>query len=168
MKVLNLSIECKTTAKGTEYRGTISKTRSGYVCQRWTSQSPHRHGFTPERKPGKGLESNFCRNPDKEPRPWCYTTSPRKRWDFCSIPDCPGMNLLASQSPQRHSLKLARRLGKGLESSFCGNPDKEPRPRYYTILPRKRGGEYCSTPDCPAVKSAFSDLFQFSVTGDPK
>lgn len=38
--------------------------------------------------PEKYLEENYCRNPDGEPKPWCFTTSPSKRWDFCSIPRC--------------------------------------------------------------------------------
>lgn len=38
--------------------------------------------------PDKYLEQNYCRNPDGEPRPWCFTTSPSKRWDYCSVPRC--------------------------------------------------------------------------------
>lgn len=38
--------------------------------------------------PEKYLEENYCRNPDGDPRPWCFTTSPSKRWEFCSIPRC--------------------------------------------------------------------------------
>lgn len=34
------------------------------------------------------LEENSCRNSDREPRPWCYTTSPSKRWEYCSKPRC--------------------------------------------------------------------------------
>lgn len=44
--------------------------------------------FVFSRLPDKYLEVNYCRNPDGEPRPWCFTTSPSKRWDFCSIPRC--------------------------------------------------------------------------------
>ena len=35
-----------------------------------------------------GLESNYCRNPDGEAQPWCYTVDPNSRWEFCSIPLC--------------------------------------------------------------------------------
>ena len=38
--------------------------------------------------PEKYLEENYCRNPDGDPKPWCFTTSSSKRWDFCSIPRC--------------------------------------------------------------------------------
>ena len=32
-------------------------------------------------------ESNYCRIAD-EPSPWCYTTDPGTRWDWCSVPYC--------------------------------------------------------------------------------
>ena len=32
---------------------------------------------------------NYCRNPDNEPGgPWCYTTDPDKRWEYCDVPVC--------------------------------------------------------------------------------
>lgn len=34
------------------------------------------------------LKMNYCRNPDGELRPWCFTTDPNKRWEFCDIPRC--------------------------------------------------------------------------------
>ncbi|ROL52489.1 Plasminogen [Anabarilius grahami] len=73
---------------GENYRGKISTTMSGFTCQRWDSQKPHNHGYIPSALPDKYLEENYCRNPDGEPRPWCFTTSPSKRWESCSIPRC--------------------------------------------------------------------------------
>ncbi|XP_044024914.1 plasminogen [Siniperca chuatsi] len=73
---------------GEDYRGKISTTKNGFTCQRWDSQKPHNHGYIPSVLPEKYLEENYCRNPDGDPRPWCFTTSPSKRWDFCSIPRC--------------------------------------------------------------------------------
>ncbi|KAL7528172.1 hypothetical protein ACHAXR_002301, partial [Thalassiosira sp. AJA248-18] len=72
-----------------DYRGTISKTVGGIECQAWSSQSPHSHGLTPEDNPDAGLDQNYCRNPDGEPRAWCYTSSSSKRWDYCDVPSCP-------------------------------------------------------------------------------
>ena len=72
------------TGKGADYRGKQNKTVSRKICQNWTSQSPHKHGNTPEKKPNKGLgDHNYCRNPDGEPSIWCYTTDPNKRWELC-------------------------------------------------------------------------------------
>lgn len=73
-----------------DYRGEVSETEYGYECQRWDSQQPHSHSRTPERYPNSGLTENYCRNPDGEPRAWCYTTDPNKRWQFCDIPSCEG------------------------------------------------------------------------------
>ncbi|XP_066284166.1 uncharacterized protein [Branchiostoma lanceolatum] len=58
------------------------------VCQRWDSQSPHPHPHIPRAHPDAGLEENFCRNPDNKERPWCYTTDPALRWDYCNVMEC--------------------------------------------------------------------------------
>ncbi|KAI8499871.1 Kringle domain [Branchiostoma belcheri] len=58
------------------------------LCQRWDSQSPRSHPHTPQAHPDAGLEENFCRNPDNKPRPWCYTTDPTLRWDYCNVMEC--------------------------------------------------------------------------------
>ncbi|KAM6207732.1 plasminogen-like [Sarcoramphus papa] len=78
------------SGRGEDYRGTISVTESGNTCQRWSSQSPHRHARTPENYPCKSLEENYCRNPDGEKMPWCYTTNRTARWEYCTIPSCDG------------------------------------------------------------------------------
>lgn len=36
----------------------------------------------------RGLDSNYCRNPDNERMPWCYTTDPDVRWEYCKVPSC--------------------------------------------------------------------------------
>uniref|UniRef100_A0A3P9PY80 Kringle domain-containing protein n=1 Tax=Poecilia reticulata TaxID=8081 RepID=A0A3P9PY80_POERE len=69
--------------RGEDYKGKISVTENGFTCQRWDSQIPHNHGFFPT-----FLEENYCRNPNADSRPWCYTSSPSRRWDYCSIPRC--------------------------------------------------------------------------------
>uniref|UniRef100_A0A8C3Y887 Kringle domain-containing protein n=1 Tax=Catharus ustulatus TaxID=91951 RepID=A0A8C3Y887_CATUS len=77
-----------TPGRGEDYRGTIAVTESGNTCQHWSSQSPHSHSRTPENYPCRGLDENYCRNPDGEKRPWCYTTNPAARWEYCNIPSC--------------------------------------------------------------------------------
>ena len=70
--------------KGEGYRGKQNRTRSGRICQKWTSQSPQKHSRTPEKYPNKGLgDHNFCRNPDGGPSIWCYTEDSNKRWELC-------------------------------------------------------------------------------------
>ena len=61
------------------YRGTRNRTRTGRTCQQWSAQAPHAHDQS-----GDELSENYCRNPDGEPDgPWCYTTDPKKRWEYC-------------------------------------------------------------------------------------
>ena len=67
------------------YRGCQNKTRSGYSCQKWNSQNPHRHGNTPNKKAKYGVGNhNYCRNPDGAGTIWCYTKNPNKRWEYCN------------------------------------------------------------------------------------
>lgn len=86
--------QCSKKSDQSDYRGTIHRTASGKPCQTWSGQSPHRHGNTPQARPGAGLETkvglfdNTCRNPDGESRAWCYTTDPRTRWEYCDVPRC--------------------------------------------------------------------------------
>ena len=40
--------------------------------------------------PAEDLRENFCRNPDNGQKgPWCYTTDPDKRFEYC-LPKCAG------------------------------------------------------------------------------
>uniref|UniRef100_A0A8C4JC86 Kringle domain-containing protein n=1 Tax=Dromaius novaehollandiae TaxID=8790 RepID=A0A8C4JC86_DRONO len=80
---------------GKDYRGTVAKTGRGRTCQAWSSQTPHSHDyFTPLTHPKAGLDKNYCRNPDGDVNgPWCYTTDPRKAWEYCDIPKCPAQDL---------------------------------------------------------------------------
>nr|XP_039272405.1 putative apolipoprotein(a)-like protein 2 isoform X2 [Styela clava] len=82
--------DCWNTAdRGASYRGNMTVTNGGKTCQRWDSQSPHKHTRTAEVFTHSGLVNNLCRNPDAEPLgPWCYTTDSEKRWENCPIPKC--------------------------------------------------------------------------------
>mmetsp|Transcript_28957 Transcript_28957/g.43737 ORF Transcript_28957/g.43737 Transcript_28957/m.43737 type:complete len:611 (+) Transcript_28957:85-1917(+) len=80
---------CACANDGSDYRGTISITKSGRTCQRWDSQFPHTHDRTTDDYPEAGLEENYCRNPDGENWSWCYTTDPNERWEVCTdVPRC--------------------------------------------------------------------------------
>ena len=36
----------------------------------------------------RDLDKNYCRNPDNERMPWCYTTDADTRWEYCKVPSC--------------------------------------------------------------------------------
>lgn len=80
---------CSCADDQSDYRGEIQTTETGKTCMRWDEQDPHSHTRTPNNYPGFGLEdNNYCRNPDGEPRAWCYTTDPGQRWEFCDVSRC--------------------------------------------------------------------------------
>lgn len=73
---------CSGLECGSDYTGTLSTTENGKTCQLWSlSDAPSTAHL------GK---HNFCRNPAENPgdRPWCYTTDPNTRWEYCNTPGC--------------------------------------------------------------------------------
>ena len=82
-------LQSENDTKGETYRGTLSQTISGLECQPWTATYPHIPspvfllGLVPH------LTGNRCRNPfGMRPKPWCYTTDPRQRWEVCDVKVC--------------------------------------------------------------------------------
>ncbi|XP_022321438.2 uncharacterized protein LOC111123420 isoform X1 [Crassostrea virginica] len=158
--------ECTRSKVGYEYSGRVSRTRSGKRCQRWDSQSPHKHSYG-----GLMAHENYCRNhKGKEQRPWCYTEDNSTRWEYCDIPQCNdkarecslldqgfdyfgSINTTASgrtcqrwdkKSPHSHSIALY-----SAQENFCRNLDGERKPWCYTTDPNKRW-EFCDIPPCDA------------------
>eukprot|EP00300_Choanocystis_sp_HF-7_P033038 c4525_g1_i1.p1 GENE.c4525_g1_i1~~c4525_g1_i1.p1 ORF type:complete len:583 (+),score=86.28 c4525_g1_i1:46-1794(+) len=72
---------------GESYRGTANTSALGHACQRWDASTPHSPWFNQENSPRAGLTENYCRNPDGESGPWCYTID-GERWELCAIPSC--------------------------------------------------------------------------------
>ncbi|XP_073416289.1 plasminogen [Dendrobates tinctorius] len=139
---------------GENYRGKVSKTKSGLECQNWDSQKPHTHGYKPDSIPEKNLISNHCRNPDGEPRPWCFTTDPNKRWEFCEIPRCtsntpqppPGLQCLSGNG-ELYAGKIAVTVtGKICQSWSSQEPHTHGRtPDNYPCKNLEKN--YCRNPD---------------------
>ncbi len=79
--------ECWSEEDGRDYRGKVDHTKSGRLCQAWSAQSPNHHSRSTINYPGTGLGGhNYCRNPDGEAGPWCYTMDfPNMRWEECDV-----------------------------------------------------------------------------------
>ena len=75
---------------GRDYRGTANTTVTGIPCQRWSDTQPHEHPFT------HVGDHNYCRNPvgTTGSKVWCYTTDPKHRAQYCSVPFCPPLKVL--------------------------------------------------------------------------
>ncbi|KAK7907740.1 hypothetical protein WMY93_016352 [Mugilogobius chulae] len=139
---------------GEDYRGKISTTESGFTCQRWDSQKPHNHGYIPSALPDKYLEENYCRNPDGESRPWCFTTSPSKRWEMCSIPRCaseppsivPELTCASGEGTNYRGTIAVTESGKTCQSWSSQTPHKHSRtPENFPC--KGLDGNYCRNPD---------------------
>ena len=76
--------------RGRGYNGTISRTRSGKTCQRWSEQAPHQFILPSSQYPEIAGGHNYCRNPGSRApdAPWCFTTDPNTRWEYCDVPKC--------------------------------------------------------------------------------
>ncbi|KAA8582862.1 hypothetical protein FQN60_015408 [Etheostoma spectabile] len=152
------------TGKPAFILGKISTTEKGFTCQRWDSQKPHNHGYSPSALPEKYLEENYCRNPDGDPRPWCFTTSASKRWDFCSIPRCtseaptvvPELTCATGEGKAYRGTIAVTESGKtGLDSNYCRNPDNERMPWYEPVIPTEE--EDCYEGDGTSYRGVTSE-----------
>ncbi|XP_041366865.1 uncharacterized protein LOC121381595 [Gigantopelta aegis] len=59
--------------KGASYRGNVNFTRDMKVCLPWAETTSCRHNPFNPKDFGKGLDKNYCRNPDNTAGTWCYT-----------------------------------------------------------------------------------------------
>ncbi|XP_044190115.1 muscle, skeletal receptor tyrosine-protein kinase isoform X2 [Thunnus albacares] len=75
--------------RGRFYQGSINVTRSGIPCQPWNQQVPHQHRLSVDVIPELKNSDNHCRNPGGiSDKPWCYTSNPNIRWEYCAVPQC--------------------------------------------------------------------------------
>ena len=78
---------------GHSYSGTLAINRYGDLCERWDSIS--KIWNIPTNYPDATVAdaANYCRNPDNDVKPWCFTTifylpTEGLGWAFCDIPQC--------------------------------------------------------------------------------
>lgn len=83
--------ECYTNGPhGDAYSGKNTCTWSGRTCQRWDRDYPHKRNRKLIPRNSADLHSNYCRDPGPpyEYKPWCYTTDPKNRWEYCHVLQC--------------------------------------------------------------------------------
>ncbi|KAM3183637.1 hypothetical protein ACTXT7_009972 [Hymenolepis weldensis] len=79
------TIECY-TQNGPPYNGTLNHTAAGESCLPW-SEFTHLHLRSSWNASVLQEQSNYCRNPDDDPRgPWCMVT--RSKYGTCGVPHC--------------------------------------------------------------------------------
>ncbi|KAM8924603.1 urokinase-type plasminogen activator [Pelodytes ibericus] len=107
---------------GYDYRGIVSKTNHGESCLPWDSAELRKSYYNAQRKDALDLglgKHNFCRNPNKGLRPWCYFKRGRKIASmFCDLPQCEKEESAKSTCGKRqHKMyKVVRGLGTPIES----------------------------------------------------
>ncbi|KAL4241093.1 Neurotrypsin [Mactra antiquata] len=157
------------------YVGGIAITENGFECQRWTLNSPHQHKHHNDSAYPDGsvvAAKNYCRAPDGDLQPWCYTTHPDERWGYCHIPKCKKncfsiaskyngtISTTASghtcqkwslNTPQKHKYSTRDDLFPDGSVEAAGNncraPDDDVTPWCYTTDSNVRW-EYCNISKC--------------------
>uniref|UniRef100_A0A3Q3KWW2 trypsin n=1 Tax=Mastacembelus armatus TaxID=205130 RepID=A0A3Q3KWW2_9TELE len=127
---LEAETECY-NSRGTSYRGVVGTTVSGARCLPWNSDLLHNelHVGTVVKSALKGLgEHTFCRNPDGDKMPWCYTLNGGAiSWEYCDVPSC----VMAVSSPQRtNSFNILPSIktpnpSKPAQNPVCGKRHKK-------------------------------------------
>ncbi|XP_077731834.1 hepatocyte growth factor activator serine protease isoform X2 [Canis aureus] len=85
---------------GTEYRGVASTAASGLSCLAWNSdllyQELHVDSVGAAALLGLGPHA-YCRNPDKDERPWCYVVKDSAlSWEYCRLAACESLARIPS------------------------------------------------------------------------
>ncbi|XP_047428167.1 hepatocyte growth factor activator isoform X1 [Mugil cephalus] len=118
-------------SRGTGYRGVAATTMSGARCLPWNSDLlfDELHVGTVVASPLRGLgEHAFCRNPDGDKKPWCYTLNDSAiSWEYCDVPSCV-MSVFSSQRNTLFSLLPPIKKtdpSKPKKSPVCGTRHKK-------------------------------------------
>ncbi|XP_061196140.1 uncharacterized protein LOC133204428 [Saccostrea echinata] len=180
--------ECLDSTKGQHYFGTKAETKDGIQCQRWDKQTPHRHRFSVGFMGLSASEhDNYCRNPDNEEKPWCYTVKDTVRYQYCDIPLCEekdckdterGMEYQGKRNVTQSGIACQRWDSRyphipnsrirftgttlSQQENYCRNPDGEPSPWCYTMDPKVRW-QLCDIPFC--VNASFQCHFSEDMCG---
>ncbi|XP_051923165.1 tissue-type plasminogen activator isoform X1 [Hippocampus zosterae] len=177
---INTKEKC-VVGSGDAYRGTWSLSKSGAECINWNSMALRGRKFTARKVDASSLglgNHNFCRNPNRDGTPWCYTYKGTQIiWEFCSLPKCSqdkyeectrgigltyrgtksvtksGARCLPWDSPaikhKSNNAWMSDALEVGLGShSYCRNPDGDAGPWCHIYKNLQLTWELCDVPKC--------------------
>ncbi|XP_077457013.1 tissue-type plasminogen activator [Stigmatopora argus] len=177
---INTKEKC-VVGNGDAYRGTWSISKSGAECINWNATALRGKKFTARRMDASSLglgNHNFCRNPQQDSAPWCYTYKGTQiNWEFCSLPKCEddkyeecvrgigltyrgtesvtksGARCLPWDSPavkHMHNNAWSSNAAEvGLGShGYCRNPDGDEGPWCHTYKNLQLTWEFCDVPKC--------------------
>ena len=87
--------DCYIVGESIKYKGNKQVSKSGATCIEWTSFGGRDYLKDANFPDGSvASASNYCRSPDKDDSPWCFTSftkndfSKTHNWEYCDIPDC--------------------------------------------------------------------------------
>ncbi|XP_053573975.1 tissue-type plasminogen activator [Bombina bombina] len=182
---------------GETYRGTHSLSQSGIACLNWNSTALNGRRYNGRRRDALQLglgNHNYCRNPDKDKKPWCHVFKDGKySWEYCSVPACgvavppcyygrgsgyrgynsvtsSGARCLQWDSPLLKSKTYtawnanARSLGLG-SHNYCRNPDNDIRPWCHIEKGSETSWGYCDIPKCSSCGNRLPAVRQFRILG---
>ena len=92
---------------GLRYRGYTNTTVSGTKCDMWNNDYPQFNGH------------NYCRNPDGQEKPWCFSRDTELGWEQCNIPQCVPSEDVERDLIDHHGLTYKGEALTGLSGKPC-------------------------------------------------
>ncbi|XP_061135101.1 tissue-type plasminogen activator isoform X1 [Syngnathus typhle] len=187
---INTKEKC-VVGSGDAYRGTWSISKSGAECINWNATALRGKKFTARKVDAGSLglgNHNFCRNPDHDGAPWCYTYKGTQIiWEFCSLPKCSedkydecirgiGLTYRGTESVTKSGARclpwdspaVAHKFNNAWQSdalqvglgshSYCRNPDGDEGPWCHVYKNTRLTWELCHVPKCTDRLSTITPL----------
>ncbi|KAG7492519.1 hypothetical protein MATL_G00014830 [Megalops atlanticus] len=110
------------------YDGFVSETEEGIECLPWNSHQLLEkldEDVSMSQDEAALREHNYCRNPDKDVRPWCFVKLKGKlNWNHCNVTQCPGSDDITVPLPPTDDPSDPASPTDAVSTEFttCGRP----------------------------------------------